>query len=1189
MALNAKAGQFQRPAASTTDTVVASPGFRPGVVFFLDAQATAEATWTAAMNTIVSGVAPIPGTDGSTAATVRHFSGGMAGNDSAASPGFKARATDFLGGINPTGLTAWRSDVYFDSSGFTLDYSATNYDGVQARMNWLALGGDAKAVSFRTDGEIAADLLATGQSFTVPFFAGNVGVPNALVIQASTHGTGIQVGSGDYCLGFVDSYGKNVALSFVERFTDPTDAKRRSCDDLAVVFLDESTGAVQFAAKVIGWNAEGITFEVVTAASGIGSYPVRISGVGISGVTAQAGWLDKPTGAAPASQTVTVKGRPKAGLLMTASQTSLNSTSDHIRIGVGCFAYDGSGYQDGSIAGQWEDNAGTSNSDSFISSTRALTIIDNTTPATDAQADLTSTATGQINFSWSPNNGTAYKVAYLTFFETTSLSGAATISVGPTVDFARLAEAHPLTGRATISIGNPNQPAWLGSSSIGTHLLTGNASISIGGPAVPLRLNHGGKLTGAASISVTTGHTWPVQSHPLTGAASISITAQDALLGSAAAILSGSALIEVSTAAHLRTGARLTGNALIALTTDSLGLGGADLPIPTTLRDIDLVGTVNVFRNPSFELSTTDAAALVSATLSISSAQAWHGTSSLAVALANSANSGVRLTSQRGLPYSGTGHGFLAQVRLRGTVTGGVTLQSTIVYSDASTAAGPTVSAAPNGSGWTTAYVPVVESTANKQIDYVRLDITRAGATAGETLYVDGVQIELDRGHGHTAWAIGTFGSPYFRWQGGAHFSITIRDAIPADDTPVGTGGVYRLAPALWKVDANNIFLEDLSAYVVNGSVTFDPERDVSWQLNCTLTGDGWKRLEPWKDWLVPRLAVTLPDGTIREGQLGHFVVLPSPQEIHEGWRTVDVDARSGEFLLSIQGTKGIMTVRENTQYDRAVRVVLDNCHLGTDGVRPRYAIPNTNARTHRFMSWEKKEDALTIVNDLLRKDGLEPLYATKTGVLTSQRRKDRRYKHMEPVRVYAANLPDETVISPWVGRRIVSQNEVIDAIQTAPDLGRIDDNKIVVVSVNPRKPRIRAVRYINDPDNPISTRKRKRIRERKIEMDVGTNADAEKLAEAIADEISSDLETVTLAVIPDPQTEFARQVVFLAIYDAHGEPAAVGRFKVKTVTYGFTPDEAAMQLTLGFVNPVEQLDAFDATGYDVDGVWEWE
>src|SRR5690606_7433170 len=135
--------------------------------------------------------------------------------------------------------------------------------------------------------------------------------------------------------------------------------------------------------------------------------------------------------------------------------------------------------------------------------------------------------------------------------------------------------------------------------------------------------------------------------------------------------------------------------------------------------------------------------------------------------------------------------------------------------------------------------------------------------------------------------------------------SPSVRDDIPADVTQVGRDGYYVIEGQMFRGNANFDRLEDITEHFISASVTADRSRACAWTMTCKMTEAGWRKLKPFRDWLIPVLKVTDAQGRVRTGWLGHYVVLPSPVTHFEHTGEVDVDCRSVEYLLDRQSFKG--------------------------------------------------------------------------------------------------------------------------------------------------------------------------------------------------------------------------------------------------------------------------------------------
>lgn len=745
---------------------------------------------------------------------------------------------------------------------------------------------------------------------------------------------------------------------------------------------------------------------------------------------------------------------------------------------------------------------------------------------------------------------------------------------------ANLKDDHALTAHAVIDIGHKNNFGWIGNINRQTHQISGYASITISGDeTTKLRLGHALRaVEGFAGGQITMGgsHQWIPQNHALTGNAFLELNAGFPVIGRDSGEYVGYALLELTANnPFLKTGVALKASATISVGGANPILTGQPLPEPKQLGAYDEVGTVNLFMNPSFEGSANikfweDTG---NATNAIVSEQAWHGTKSLKVTLSNAtANSGVLLHSIRGIGIQGRTTAYLGQLNVRSSASMSVEFFSRITYMDGTTVDGELQTHTITSTGWRSVLVPAVVTDRTKMINYITIVVRRPATASGQHIYVDGVQIEEDRGQGHTAWAYGGFsdGSPesVHRWHGAANASLTIRNAIKADLSHEDYAGKYIIESKLYRCDANGNNLLDISSYVINCATTSDPERDVSWSMEADILNPPDGMLEPFVHWVRPWQRVTLPNGKIREGFLGLMVVMPSGFTEYEWGRVMHLQASSAEQMLKMQGTKGHLFIKENTPLRKAMRILLQSCHLGERDGRDMFILPQSNDRAKRDMIMEKKEDALTCANEIAKKAHWHPIYCDKNGWITTTNRKERRLNRMTPVRVYAANVDvgGGTNVDPWVNAETMRTMEIVGEITSEPHIEKFEDNKIIVVSVNPRKRKVRATHYIDNEGNPVSPKRRKRIKEKVVKADVNDEADAAALAAAIAEEINSSMETINLSLIPDPEVDFTRQVIYLYIYNLQRQVVAVGRYKVMSVTYAFTDDEAMMTLKCGYV-----------------------
>lgn len=608
----------------------------------------------------------------------------------------------------------------------------------------------------------------------------------------------------------------------------------------------------------------------------------------------------------------------------------------------------------------------------------------------------------------------------------------------------------------------------------------------------------------------------------------------------------------------------------------SLSLAG-QLPAPARLGGEVIPGTVNLVLNPVLESATvgTDGwAGGAGVTVSRDTATFFEGAASLrAVFAAGPGTPAVTIATASGLYWTGAGF-VIGSIYARG-VFAGLTLTLSAQYTDATIESGEAVEIDAGTPDEWARPVATLALNPDKVLNTLFLTVERAVGETGGTVNLDAAQVERDAGWGVTPVAAGSYGAPYHRWVGQAHRSASIRDDIPADVTQLGRDGEHRITWTMWRADASFRLLEDLSAHVISASVTADRSRQAAWTMTCRMDQAGWARLRPWDDWLVPVLYVTDAQGVTRSGFLGHYVVLPSPVTHYEHMGEYDIDCRSAEYLLAQQAFKGKLVIAKGTHLSRTAAWVIESSALGNSQIRPRLQMIHPNKLSTERYEFSREQSKLAIANELLEAANMQPVWSSRSGILRSQRTDTQRYQEMQPVRLWAANF-DPRVATGRV-RKLASElpassRDISGVVRRIPSLGDAE-NEITVYTTDPRQGQRRATYTITDPTNPISVTWTGRWRNKAFgRRMLPAGSGARDLARALAEEVGTRIDQVELSVIPDPEPDLLDKVVYLAVYRIDGAPAAVGRFRVLKIEYGFTVSNALMKLTLGFVHGVAEL-----------------
>ena len=377
----------------------------------------------------------------------------------------------------------------------------------------------------------------------------------------------------------------------------------------------------------------------------------------------------------------------------------------------------------------------------------------------------------------------------------------------------------------------------------------------------------------------------------------------------------------------------------------------------------------------------------------------------------------------------------------------------------------------------------------------------------------------------------------------------------------------------LWRTNYAGEKIEDISGAFLEASVNMDTANDMTWSLSASLTYDGWKSLQPYKDWVVPYLIATYPDGKVYQGPLGLFLVLDSPEEHRETHGRVRLTAMDPLWLLARQGFTGKVQAVKGIAHHRVVRQILDGAVLTDDPQgRRRFIIPETPKTFRKDHEWPRTTTRLDLCNEVCEGMGCYPLWTTKTGLITTKRAGEARLKQRHPVRVFSANVPEnflKTYELPWGG----FEGNVTGTVNTSP---RGDDfiNEILMINDDPDLPKIHVKGRTTNPKNVRSAMESKgrRHTRRKHNRVVPDDATAREVAEALLDELSTKNSTIRVSVHPDPETEFARETVRLHVRNTNNDWVANDKYAVHRVEYLLFPNDGMMTLDLGRIDEANDV-----------------
>ncbi len=288
----------------------------------------------------------------------------------------------------------------WDSTNFTLSWSTNNSTGYV--IHFIAIGG--------------TDISAKVVGWTMPTTTGNhsvsgVGFKPDIVIHVHA-GSGFtntptsNHGSASFGLGVMDADGDQWATSFLAEDGSPTSDTQRGQQTDACIYAFDNGLTVTKEASWVSVDSSGFTVNFATANSSAS----QAFSLALKGLNAKPGSFAKSTGAATASQAVTTVGfQPNLILLTSFQDAAQASPVAHSRFGIG--ASDGT--TEGCSALQNADALATTSVDGIDKTSKVFVKVNNSTPAVDAEADMTSLDSGGFTLSWTTNDAVATEILYI--------------------------------------------------------------------------------------------------------------------------------------------------------------------------------------------------------------------------------------------------------------------------------------------------------------------------------------------------------------------------------------------------------------------------------------------------------------------------------------------------------------------------------------------------------------------------------------------------------------------------------------------------------------------------------------------------------------------------------------------------------------------------------------------------------
>lgn len=285
----------------------------------------------------------------------------------------------------------------FDGTNFNLNWTTNNL--VAYLIHFCVIGGNDLTNVNVLNWESTAgtgNKSITGMGFQ----------PDLVIHFQATRGTLTSVAGAEFTLGAMTSVAQWAAAIRVDDNVTTTDTYRIQQTDSAMVRID-GTGAVNWEFSYVSMDSDGFTINDTTS-PGAGE---EMFSLGLKGGSYTVGASNKPTGAAPVTQTFTTTFTPRGYLLASFQDITRAASVAHARLGIG--GSDGTNEQASSF--QDTDNLADSSVDAIDSTTKVFVKVNNNTPTIDAEADHSSLgATGPV-ISWSTNDAVATEMLFVAF------------------------------------------------------------------------------------------------------------------------------------------------------------------------------------------------------------------------------------------------------------------------------------------------------------------------------------------------------------------------------------------------------------------------------------------------------------------------------------------------------------------------------------------------------------------------------------------------------------------------------------------------------------------------------------------------------------------------------------------------------------------------------------------------------
>jgi len=349
----------------------------------------------------------------------------------------------------------------------------------------------------------------------------------------------------------------------------------------------------------------------------------------------------------------------------------------------------------------------------------------------------------------------------------------------------------------------------------------------------------------------------------------------------------------------------------------------------------------------------------------------------------------------------------------------------------------------------------------------------------------------------------------------------------------VPVGGRVTISSELWRTDITGFPLEDLTPYVISGSVDWHGDRDGGTPMGCSFTLTATDLVTPYVDFIVPFMNLTYEDGSdsIRE-QMGIFMVMPFGEEHTPTTEECTIEGRDLTFILSVSKFTDKKNFSSGTNFITNVKNLIDDTAL------TKMVFPTTTKTLGKAKSFSLGTSRLDAVNHFLHRIGWYKLYMERDGFLRSV--PYRSLSKTQPAKLYTEDhlvdlLSVETPPADKFGNVVILQRERTD--------------EATLTSIARASPALHwsaeslGLEIVLGPDT----------------VDDAEDQEAlDAIAESRLDNAGAYEKILTFKTMPDPYQYINRTV---DIYLQGNKEHLNGRYRLRGWRVGFTPDDALVEI----------------------------